>query len=85
MYTDTISIVGSKKRGRKPLPLEEKRTSNLKAYHREYYKKQPLEYLCKENKRERLGTTPRVWKRYFSIRNEENSPVPLGVSDPQPH
>ena len=51
MYTDTISIVGSKKRGRKPLPLEEKRTSNLKAYHREYYKKQPLEYLCKENKR----------------------------------
>ena len=51
MYTDAVSIVESKKRGRKPLPLEEKRTADLKAFHREYYKKQPPEYLCKENKR----------------------------------
>ena len=31
--------------------MEEKRTSSLKAYHRERYKKQPLQRLRKESKR----------------------------------
>ena len=44
-------IVGTKKRGRRLKPIEEKATSDLKAYHREYHRKRSPEYLLNENKR----------------------------------
>ena len=46
------TIVGTKKRGRRLKPMEEKATSDLKAYHRDYHWKRSPEYLLKQEEKD---------------------------------